>query len=148
MAAPQLILGFDYGTRRIGVACGNTLTGSARPLKTLARGAALPWADIDAVVREFAPSQIVVGLPYNMDGTDTALTAQVRVFGDELQSRFKLPVALIDERLSSRAAEAELREARADGRQGKRTTHADVDMTAAKVLVEQWLRAQPQPASH
>jgi putative Holliday junction resolvase len=142
MSAPQLILGFDYGTRRIGVACGNTLTGSARPLKTLSRGVALPWADIAAVVREFAPSQFVVGLPYNMDGTETTLTAQVRAFADELQLRFKQPVALVDERLSSRAAEAELREARADGRQSRRATHADVDMTAAKVLVEQWLRAQ------
>jgi len=142
MTSPQLILGFDYGTRRVGVACGNTLTQSARPLKTLTRGNSPPWSDIAAMVNEFAPSQFVVGLPYNMDGTETALTPEVRVFADELSTRFKLPVALVDERLSSRAAEAELRDARAQGRMHKRVTHGDVDMTAAKVLVEQWLREQ------
>jgi len=142
-AAPQLILGFDYGTRRIGVACGNTLTCSARPLKTLPRGAQPPWNDIEALVQEFSPSQLVVGLPYNMDGTETALAPLVREFANELGVRFNRPVALVDERLSSRAAEGELREARAQGHKRKRVTHGDVDMTAAKVLVEQWLRAQP-----
>jgi putative Holliday junction resolvase len=139
-SAPQLILGFDYGTRRVGVACGNTLTHSARPLKTLSRGSLPPWGDIASLVNEFSPSQFVVGLPYNMDGTETALTPEVRLFADELGTRFKVPVALVDERLSSRAAEAELRDARANGRMRKRVTHGDVDMTAAKVLVEQWLR--------
>jgi putative Holliday junction resolvase len=138
--SPQLILGFDYGTRRVGVACGNTLTHSARPLKTLSRGSLPPWGDIASLVNEFSPSQFVVGLPYNMDGTETALTPEVRLFADELGTRFKVPVALVDERLSSRAAEAELRDARANGRMRKRVTHGDVDMTAAKVLVEQWLR--------
>ena len=137
---PQLILGFDYGTRRVGVACGNTLTQSARPLKTLPRGVSPPWGDIAALVQEFSPSQFVVGLPYNMDGTETALTNEVRAFADELGSRFNRSVALVDERLSSRAAESELREARALGHKRKRVTHGDVDMTAAKVLVEQWLR--------
>jgi putative holliday junction resolvase len=138
--APTLILGFDYGTRRIGVACGNTLTHSARPLKTLSRGNSPPWGEIATLVNEFSPSQFVVGLPYNMDGTETALTPEVRLFADELTARFKLPVALVDERLSSRAAESELRDARAQGHMRKRVTHGDVDMTAAKVLVEQWLR--------
>jgi putative Holliday junction resolvase len=106
----------------------------------LSRGSLPPWGDIASLVNEFSPSQFVVGLPYNMDGTETALTPEVRLFADELGTRFKVPVALVDERLSSRAAEAELRDARANGRMRKRVTHGDVDMTAAKVLVEQWLR--------
>ena len=142
-AAPQLIIGFDYGTRRVGVACGNTLTQSARPLTTLMRGVQPPWSDIAALVQEFSPSQFVVGLPYNMDGTETALVPEVRVFADQLALRFNRPVALVDERLSSRAAEAELRDARAQGHKRRRVTHGDVDMIAAKVLVEQWLREQP-----
>lgn len=141
-AEPQTILGFDYGTRRVGVACGNTLTRSARPLKTLVRGTLPPWEDIETLIAEFSPSQFVVGLPYNMDGTETALTPDVRRFAEELNSRFHLPVALVDERLSSRAAEAELRDARAQGQMRRRVAHSDVDMTAAKVLVEQWLRAE------
>jgi putative Holliday junction resolvase len=141
MTSPTLILGFDYGTRRIGVACGNTLTQSAQPLKALTRGLATPWGEIAKLVGEFSPSQFVVGLPYNMDGTETALASEVRAFADELGARFKHPVALVDERLSSRAAESELRDARATGRKRTRVTHGDVDMIAAKVLVEQWLRA-------
>jgi putative Holliday junction resolvase len=140
VSGPTLVLGFDYGTRRIGVACGNTLTQTAQPLKTLARGLAPPWSDISNIVAEFSPSQFVVGLPYNMDGTETALAPEVRAFADELESRFRRPVALVDERLSSRAAEGELRDARGAGRKRTRVTHGDVDMIAAKLLVEQWLR--------
>jgi putative Holliday junction resolvase len=92
------------------------------------------------MVEEFSPSQFVVGLPYNMDGTETTLTPAVRVFAAELTARFDRPVALIDERLSSRAAEGELRDARAQGRKRTRVARGDVDMVAAKVLVEQWLR--------
>ncbi len=145
MSSPRLILGFDYGTRRIGVACGNTLTRSAQPLKTLLRGSLPPWSDIAALVEQFSPSQFVVGLPYNMDGTETVLTPEVRAFADELGARFKCSVALVDERLSSRAAEHELRDARAHGRMHRRVTRADIDMTAARVLVEQWLHAQGTP---
>lgn len=141
MTAPLLILGFDYGTRRIGVACGNTLTQSARPVTTLMRGALPPWNDIAVLVKEFSPAQFVVGLPYNMDGTETTLTPEVRAFAAALTERFDKPVALVDERLSSRAAESDLRDARAQGQKRKRVTHSDVDMAAAKVLVEQWLRA-------
>jgi putative Holliday junction resolvase len=142
MTTPRLVLGFDYGTRRIGVACGNTLTRSAQPVKTLLCGGGPPWNDIAALVHEFAPSQFVVGLPYNMDDTETALTPEVRAFAAELGERFQRPVALVDERLSSRAAEMELRDARAQGHKRKRVTHGDVDKTAAKMLVEQWLHEQ------
>jgi putative Holliday junction resolvase len=141
MPSPALIIGFDYGTRRIGVACGNTLTQSAQPLKTFTRGTLPPWSDIATLVKEFSPSQFVVGLPYNMDGTETALTPEVRAFAEELGARYQRPVALVDERLSSRAAESELRDARAHGRKRRRVAHRDVDMIAAKVLVEQWLHA-------
>ena len=141
MTSPQLILGFDYGTRRIGVACGNTLTQSAQPLTTLASSASL-WDDIARLVKDYSPTRFVVGLPYNMDDTETALAPEVREFAAQLSERFRLPVALIDERLSSRAAEDELRRARTQGQRNKRVTHADVDRTAAKVLVEQWLRQQ------
>jgi putative holliday junction resolvase len=139
--SPSLILGFDYGTRRIGIACGNSLTQTAQPLKTLPQSSLPPWEEIAALVEEFAPKQFVVGLPYNMDGSETALAPEVRRFALQLEARFGLPVALIDERLSSREAEIELREARATGRKRGRVTRGDVDMTAAKVLVEQWLRS-------
>ena len=137
-AAPQLILAFDFGTRRIGVASGDTLTGTARALKTLECGDGLPWASIERIVAEFQPAQFVVGVPYNMDGTPTLLTDASRAFGADLKTRFRRRVALVDERLSSREAEAQLRAARASGLKRRRTTHADVDMTAARILLERW----------
>ena len=146
-ATPQIILAFDFGTRRIGVASGDTLTGTARALTTLeSKNTNLnfesgpPWSAIDKLMREYQPSQLVVGLPWNMDGTPTLLTDASRAFGAELQARYRKPVALVDERLSSREAEAQLRDARAAGIKKRRNTHADVDMIAAKILLEQWLR--------
>jgi putative Holliday junction resolvase len=144
--APQVILAFDYGTKRIGVASGDTLTGTARALTTLeSRNATIPWPAIDKLIREYQPAQLVVGLPWNMDGTPTLLTDASRAFGAELQARYHKPVALVDERLSSREAEAQLRDARASGIKKRRNTHADVDMIAAKILLEQWLRNPLSP---
>jgi putative Holliday junction resolvase len=75
-----------------------------------------------------------------MDGTDTALTDTVKHFAAQLQQRFHRPVALVDERLSSHAAEDELRTARSQGQLRRRVVRSDVDRIAAKILVEQWLR--------
>ncbi|MBL8266097.1 MAG: Holliday junction resolvase RuvX [Steroidobacter sp.] len=133
------MLAFDYGTRRIGVASGDTLTRTARALVTLERGVDVPWPAIEKLVREYQPSQFVVGLPWNMDDTPTVLTDTCRAFGAELKQRFGQPVALVDERLSSREAESLLREARASGAKKRRNTHADVDMLAARLLLEQWM---------
>jgi len=140
MNQPEVVLAFDYGERRIGVACGNTLTSSAHPLTTLVRNPHTPWEQIAALVREYSPSKFVVGLPYNMDGTDTALSQTARDFAAELSARYELPAILVDERLSSRAASEELRDARASGNQRRRVARGDIDMTAAKILLEQWLR--------
>ena len=138
-SAPQLVLAFDYGTRRIGVASGDTLTRTARALATLDCAPRIPWAAIDKLVAELQPAQFIVGLPRNMDGTPAALAAASRSFAAEIASRYGKPVALVDETLSSREAAADLREARASGLKRKRTTHADVDMVAAKILIERWL---------
>lgn len=138
--APQVILAFDFGTRRLGVASGDTLTRTARALTTLECGNdGVPWPAIDKLLREYQPAQLVVGLPWNMDGTPTLLTDASRAFAAELKRRYNKPVALVDERLSSREAEAQLRDARAAGLKKRRTTHADVDMIAARILLEQWL---------
>ena len=137
--APQVILAFDYGTKRIGVASGDTLTRTARALTTLTWNDGVPWPAIAKLVQEYQPAQFVVGLPWNMDGTPTLLTDASRAFGAELHSRFNKPVALVDERLSSREAESQLRDARASGHKKRRNTHADVDMIAARILLEQWM---------
>ena len=141
------VLAFDFGTRRIGVASGDTLTQTARALTTLDCPSGPPWAAIGKLIAEYRPAQLVVGLPYNMDGTPTAHTTATRAFASELRTRHAIAVALVDERLSSREAEAQLRQARAAGLKRGRVTHADVDMTAAKILLERWFQdpsaAQP-----
>lgn len=81
---------------------------------------------------------MLVGIPYNMDGTPTALTQACRHFASELEQRYGLPVELVDERLSSREARGQLREARATGLKARRVRRGDIDRTAAKVLLERW----------
>ena len=80
MPAPELILAFDYGTRRVGVAAGDTLTRTARPLRVIEIRGAFPWPEIDRLVADYTPTQLVVGLPYNMDGTDTGMTLPAKDF--------------------------------------------------------------------
>ncbi len=140
-----VILAFDYGTRRIGVASGNTMSRTAQALCTLeCKQQQTPWSDIDRLIRDYLPGQLVVGLPYNDDGTPTGITPAVLIFASELGERSKLPVALVDERHSSREAERELAFLRRSGLKTRRVTHADVDMAAAKVVLERWFS---QPAS-
>jgi putative holliday junction resolvase len=146
-APPQIILAFDFGTRRVGLATGDTLTRTARALSTLDCTRGMPWPAIDRIFADLHPAQLVVGLPHNMDGTPTLLTAASRAFAAELGTRYGQPVSLVDERLSSREAAAELRDARAAGLKRGRTTHADVDMIAARILLERWFAGEGEAST-
>ena len=142
MTAPlpgSIYLGFDYGTQRIGVAVGDALTGSARPLPPASNGRQPDWNALAKALQEWRPAGCVVGLPLDLDGQDQAITAQARAFAEQLRSRYGVPVYLCDERLSSRAADDELRHARADGRKNQRVRSGDRDGVAARLILEQWL---------
>ncbi|MDO5056674.1 MAG: Holliday junction resolvase RuvX [Lautropia sp.] len=107
----QTLLGFDFGQKRIGVAVGNTLTGAARPLVTLTEATVDGrFARIEALLREWQPSALVVGRPLHPDGAEHEVTALAERFARQLQGRFGLPVSLVDERYSTVAAQARLRE--------------------------------------
>jgi len=137
--SPQVVLAFDFGRRRIGVACGDTISRTAAPLNAVpadARGP--PWEMIDTLVREWQPSLLVVGLPYNVDGSDSTLTSAAREFAAALERRCRLRVVLVDERYSSREAEARLKSAREAGLRRRRVAKADVDAAAACVILERW----------
>jgi putative Holliday junction resolvase len=141
----RLAFGLDYGERRIGVALavegGDALTGTARPLGVVpAHGGRPEWPALDRFVREWQPRVLVVGVPYNMDGTPTRLTDAARLFAADAGRRFDLEVVTVDERLSSREAEDILRRQRASGERKRRVRAEDVDPVAACVLLEQWLR--------
>jgi putative Holliday junction resolvase len=135
----MVVLAFDYGTRRIGVASGNTMSRAGQALCTLeCRQQQTPWPEIDKLLRDYLPGQLIVGLPYNDDGTPTGMTAATQAFAAELTARSNLPVALVDERHSSKEAERELAYLRRSGVKTRRVTHADVDRVAAKVVLERW----------
>ncbi len=137
--SPQLVLAFDFGRRRIGVACGDTLSRSASPLAGIANSAAGPrWDILDALLRDWQPALLVVGLPYNVDGSENRMSETARGFADELDRRYSMPVRLIDERYSSLEAETRLKSEREAGLRKRRVAKADVDAAAACVILERW----------
>ncbi len=141
---PRVVLGFDYGTRRIGVAIGQRITGTARPLTTLytAHQQQPDWRLIEKLIQEWRPQLLLVGRPLQLDDTEQPMTAAAVRFGNRLHGRFRLPVAWVDERLSSYVAEFELAES------PRRPDHRiSVDSLAAAKIVETWLSQQPPLAS-
>lgn len=136
---PRLVLAFDFGRRRIGVACGDTLSRSASPLKAVTAGPKGPhWQTIDALMREWRPALAVVGLPYNVDDSESAMTSAARAFAAALKDRYHLPIVLVDERYSSLEAQANLRATRQAGLRKRRVAKNDVDAAAACVILERW----------
>ncbi len=137
----QRVLGFDYGTRQIGVAVGQTLTGNARPLKELRARDGIPdWQQIQALLKEWEPDALVVGLPLNMDGTASEMSARAEKFGRRLHGRFQIPVHYVDERLSTFEAKQTMR----DSGRSTAISYRDnpVDSLAAALLLETWLADQ------
>ena len=141
-----LILAFDFGERRIGVAVGNTSTCTATAVGVLPARGTPDWEAVSRCVREWSPDRAVVGLPYNMDGSETALTAACREFAAQLSKRYQLPVDLVDERLTSSAAQADLRDARRSGARRRRVRREDIDANAARLILETWLQDPIRPS--
>ncbi|MFZ2237080.1 MAG: Holliday junction resolvase RuvX [Dokdonella sp.] len=140
----ETFLGFDVGTKLIGVAIGSTLTGCARPLATVSVGErGSDWSKIDALLEEWQPTALVVGLPLALDGGDQAMTRTATQFADELARRSGLPVHRIDERNSSREASQRFAKRRAEGAV-RRKQAAAIDAVAATVILDRWFDQQPQ----
>ena len=130
------VLAFDFGTKILGVAVGDTETGIANPVGLIeGESGARRFAAIGALVAEWQPSRMVVGLPLALDGSEHDMTRRARRFSRQLSSRFGLPVELADERLSSADAEQTLRESGRGGRAHKHETHA----LAARVILQAYL---------
>ena len=122
-------LAFDYGTRRVGVASGNTLMRLAQPLRTLALEGDARFQAIGALIKEWAPDALVIGVPFHPDGAAHDNTARARKFGRQLHGRFRLAVHEVDERYTTVDAEAA----------GAR----DADSAAAALILEQFFREHP-----
>jgi|SRR5271155_3027152 len=140
--APRVILAFDFGLRRIGIAAGNTLSGAATPLgAALATAAGPDWPMIDRHLKHYQPELLLVGRPYNVDGSIGRLEAAAGEFAAALASRAGRPVERVDERYSSLEASALLKEARQAGTRG-RIQRADIDGLAAAILLERYVRGE------
>jgi putative holliday junction resolvase len=124
---PQQFLAFDFGLRRVGVASGNSLLRAAQPLKTLSVDGDARWAAIAALIKEWQPQALVVGVPYHPDGAPHDNTRRAQRFARQLHGRFALPVHEVDERYTTTEALS----------QGA----ADADAAAAALILEQFLRS-------
>lgn len=144
MQVSEIVLAFDFGLARIGVATANRLTRTATPLVTLRAVAGTPsWAELDRIVEEWRPAALIVGMPAP---PESPLRPRIADFVQTLQLRYKLPLHTVDETLTSAAAEADLRERRRQG--GRRTRKSDVDMRAACLIAEQWIDADEVGQTH
>jgi len=126
----RIVLGFDFGLARIGVATGQRVTSTATPLTVLRAKQGQPdWSEVTQIVETWQPELFVVGLPLNMDTSAGTLAQLSTKFARRLQGRFGRPAHLIDERLSSLAAR-------------QLTTAAQIDDVAAALILETWLNEQ------
>lgn len=124
---PDFIMAFDFGTTRVGVAIGQRITGTATPLSVIAARDGIPdWAVIDRLVEEWQPEELVVGLPINMDGTESDMSVAAEKFSRRLHGRYHKPVHLMDERLSTFEARSF-------------NEPEQVDAIAARLILESWL---------
>lgn len=131
---PLSALGFDYGTQRIGVAYGQSLTRTAKAVAIIKARDGIPdWKEIAALIEEWKPNIFVVGLPYNMDGTESDLMIRAVKFANRLNGRFNKPSYGMDERLSSAAAAERIIE---ENRGAKK--RAAIDDIAAQIILENW----------
>jgi len=126
LAPPRSFLAFDFGTKRVGVASGNSVTRTATPLRTVAAEGDARFAALGALITEWKPDALVVGVPFHPDGAPHDNTACAQRFARQLHGRFKLPVHEVDERYTTTEAHA--------------AGAADVDAASAAIILEQFLR--------
>jgi putative Holliday junction resolvase len=136
----HVLLAFDFGLRRIGIATANRETRTSSPLTTVRVERDLPWHELDRILDDWRPAQLVVGVPEG-DGTE-AVARRARAFAAALAERYGLPVATVDETLTSAAAASELAEKRRSGYLRRRVGKGAIDRLAACLIAEQWMSQQ------
>ena len=135
----KTVLGFDFGTKSIGIAIGQQLTGSASPLTSIKAVDGIPdWQQIAALIEEWQPDLVVVGLPLNMDGTEQEMTQRARKFANRIAGRFGVKVATQDERLTTADAKARLFELG----DFKALTKGQIDAVSAVLIIESYFENQ------
>ena len=139
----KTVLAFDFGLKRIGVAVGQSITQTAKPLPLLpAENGAPKWEQVKQLIEHWQPQLLVVGVPVHMDGTEQDLTRFSKRFGNRLNGRFRLPIEWVDERLTSYEAELMLDDLGIEPTDKK----IGVDSVSAMLILEQWFRERQNPA--
>ncbi|HSC15686.1 MAG TPA: Holliday junction resolvase RuvX [Gammaproteobacteria bacterium] len=136
----HILVAFDFGLRRIGIATANRETRTASPLTTVRVEREPPWRELDRIIDDWRPGQLVVGVPEGDGAAEIARRA--RAFAAALAERYGMPVATVDETLTSAAAESELAEKRRSGYLRRRVGKGGVDRVAACLIAEQWMSQQ------
>lgn len=132
---PKILLGFDFGTKRIGVAIGQTITKTARPLTTLPAKDGVPdWIKTTALINKWKPDALVIGIPLNMDGTTQPLSQKAHEFSEQLAKRYQLIVHEVDERLTTKDARERIF---AEGGYSE-LQDGQVDQVAAQLILQNW----------
>jgi len=143
----RTLLGFDFGTKRIGIAIAQEIIGTANPLTTITAIKHKPdWNSISKIIKEWQPDLLVVGLPLHMDGTEQPMTQAARRFSNQLNGRYQIPIALMDERLSSNEAESIINEQFGSRdslfRDSMFPDKAQIDMISAQLIPQSWMSLQ------
>ncbi|MEF9958241.1 MAG: Holliday junction resolvase RuvX [Acinetobacter sp.] len=137
LTAPQLIMAFDFGTQKMGMAVGSSLIQSANPLPLFPMKDGIPnWDGLLKIVKQHQPSLFLVGLPLNMDDSESELSTRARKFARRLRHQTNIETLMVDERLTTREARDELEHYQAQGR-GKNLA---ADSIAAALFIESWYR--------
>ncbi|MDA0911759.1 MAG: Holliday junction resolvase RuvX [Proteobacteria bacterium] len=132
------LIGLDYGKSRIGIASGQMITRTATPIATIAAKQGEPeWHELDKIIKQWRPSDIIVGLPIDAKDQETKITEEARAFAQKVELRYQKPVHLISETFSTREARWRLEEV-----QNKSNRHLKVDAFAACVILETWMNEQ------
>jgi len=135
----RTVLGFDFGMKYIGIAVGQEITGSANPVGSIKAKDGIPdWSNIEKYITEWQPDLLVIGLPYNMDGSVQHLTHAAKKFGNRLHAKFKVPIEFQDERLTTADAREQL-----FSQGGYRNLKKDnIDAMSAKLIIESFFENQ------
>lgn len=139
---PAVILGFDFGLKQIGVAVAQGVTRTATPLEILkAKDGQPDWAQVQSLIDEWKPSSIVVGLPLNMDGSESPMAVRAKKFAQRLHGRFGLKVELQDERLTSFEVKQAIKDSEANTTAFRKIKKDKIDALAAATILESWFEA-------
>ncbi len=141
----RTLLGFDYGTRKIGIAIGQELTHTARPLTTLRTIREKPdWETITKLISTWQPDALVVGLPLNMDGSEQEMTHAAKRFANQLRGRYHLAVFHADERLSTITAEQMIKESGNNAGKNRESIRTGLDAVAAQLILQTYFSENPR----